>query len=174
MSIIEQIKENKEIETYFLNYIKWSYSLKTLPPEPPDIISKKLLEKASNIISNYDKARNELLVELRNKYQTEIQSNNLNINKIIIEVCEYYEEKYGKSAILKKTENKNVAKNKPNDILKNMLKIQTKNCEICQTTRLELKYTQLPLEQQNRLPNDNNNTYFFCPKCNTYTVLYQA
>ena len=174
MNIIEQIKENKTIESYFLYYIKWSYSKETLPAEPPANISKKELAKAGVIISNYAKARNELLVELQKKYDSIIQSNNLNINRIIIEVCEYYEDKYGKPAILKMTENKTAAKNSPEDIFKDMLKIQISNCEICRTPRLELKYQDLPIEQQNRFQYDANNYYLFCEKCNTYTVVFQT
>ena len=172
MSIIEQIIGNTTIEKYFLNYIKCSYSLKTLPPEPPANITKNELAKAATIISNYDKARNALLVELRKNYGPVIQSNHLNINTIVIEASEFYEDKYGKLAILKMTENITADKNKPGDIITDMLKIQIKNCEICHTPRLELKYQDLPIEQQNRFQKDENTYCLFCSGCNTYTVIY--
>jgi len=172
MSIIEQITGNTAIENYFLNYIKCSYSLKTLPPEPPANITKKELAKAATIISNYDKARNELLVELRKNYGSVMQSKHLNINTIVIEACEFYEDKYGKPEILKMSENKTVDENKPGNIITDMLKIQIKNCEICHTPRLELKHQDLPIEQQNKFHHDANNYYLFCPKCNTYTVIH--
>jgi predicted secreted protein len=70
------------------------------------------------------------------------------------------------------TENITADKNKPGDIITDMLKIQIKNCEICRTPRLELIYQDLPLEQQNRFQYDANNYYLFCQKCNTYAAIH--
>ena len=99
--MVEQIKEDKELENYFLNYIKHHLLKNELPDEMPSQEDEEKVTNYLKITYDFKKSVEELIDRLKSKYQLpeDIGHENSRMNKILVEVCEYYYSKYGENYI---------------------------------------------------------------------------
>ena len=173
------IKRNKELEKYFLDYLKWTYLFQEIPDKPQMSLKSKDFSKFIEITNERDRAIKELFKQLFKQYGLQVQSDSCNdpVNQIIIDVSEYYDKKYGEETILKMTNHKIKQSSKQNkDLIQQMLRIKSNNCERCGAQRVEMAYKQLPIETRQlfELGLEQADYYLFCPKCNTYTMISKS
>jgi hypothetical protein len=164
------IKRNKKLEKYFLGYLKCSYLLQTVPKDPHQNISPVETAKYLDIFNEFNSALNALLHQLDEHYNLRVQRENCDdpVNQIIIEVCEYYEKKYGEETIFKMTNTKENKTIKPNKLLmQQMLRVQSNNCENCGDPRIEVPFEQLPKDAKKAFEYglDQADSFLYCAKC---------
>ena len=99
------MKRNKELEKYFLDYLKWTYLFHKIPDKPQMSSKSNEASKFIEITNERDRAIKELFKQLYKQYGLQVQSDSCNdpVNQIIIDVSEYYDKKYGEGTILKMT-----------------------------------------------------------------------
>lgn len=101
--VSEEIKEDRELESYFLDYIKFNLLVRELPEALPDKATEEEVTKYLKITRGFELKTSSLLRVLRQKYNitTHLEGENQQlINQLLNNVCNYYIDQYGKDKIL--------------------------------------------------------------------------
>jgi len=100
--MIDKIKNDKELEPYFMKYMKLNLAIRKQPKEIPNNADKETTTDFLKVTYDFNKSIEELFQQLHDKYNVsiEIEDDDSPVNKILIEVCEYYYNKYGEDKII--------------------------------------------------------------------------
>jgi hypothetical protein len=167
------IKRNKELEKYFLSYIKWVTLAEDVPENPQECSSLEEFEMNKIFIYNSNKATEDLMSKLCIEYgfSLEIDSCDDPLNQLIGEVCEYYVEKYGFEMILSKEHIEYEIT--PLYNLNQILEETSNKCITCNSKRIKKAFKELPTDVQSSFEDIKEETDYFlyCPKCITYAMM---
>ncbi|MBS2101148.1 hypothetical protein [Carboxylicivirga linearis] len=175
MSTTRIIKRNKELEVYFLRYIRTAY-YQTLLGEVDETDIDDIL-KQERVLENFKDALNELADILEQKYNLVIDYNTHDCiaNKIIIEVSEYYVQKYSIHKILEMTEKyyEFQEANKQENLMNEILNISITECSKCGKRRDKVRESKIPPEMLNQIIEEKIEVdyYLHCPNCNEYSMI---
>lgn len=99
--MIEKIKNDKELEGYFLNYMRLNLEKRELPDELPDQKDEKKVTHYLKVTYDFNKAVETLMERLAEKYNLpdDLDREQSETNKTIVEVCDFYLSKYGEKYI---------------------------------------------------------------------------
>ncbi|MCF8302675.1 MAG: hypothetical protein K9I94_05300 [Bacteroidales bacterium] len=101
--LAEEIKEDQELEPYFLDYIKYNLLSRELPEELPQHASEDEVTRYLKITREFELKISSLLRMLRQKYniKTHLEGDNQQlINQLLNNVCSYYLDQYGREKIV--------------------------------------------------------------------------
>lgn len=99
--IAESIKKDKELENYFLTYMRLHLEKRDLPGELPDQKEEEEVTDYLKVTYDFNKAVQNLVGKLKEKYNLsdDIGNQKSKTNEVIIEVCDYYLSRYGEKYI---------------------------------------------------------------------------
>ncbi len=99
--VAESIKKDKELENYFLTYMRLHLEKRDLPGELPDQKEEEKVTDYLMVTYDFNKAVENLVGKLKEKYNLpdDIGNQKSKTNEVIIEVCDYYFSRYGEEYI---------------------------------------------------------------------------
>nr|WP_321407875.1 hypothetical protein [uncultured Carboxylicivirga sp.] len=177
MNITSKIQKDKELEQYFLKYLR-TYFLKAkfeyYTPSPKTEEEIQLKEKVHDEVYN---AFLDILKKLGLKHNILIdnQENFDRAMTIIVDVSDYYLSMFSFDEILDMTDKyfKNNDNLSDTPLLKDLLQSKMSICSKCGTKRDKVRESKIPPEMLNQIIEEKIDVeyYLHCTNCNEYTMI---
>lgn len=170
MDLLNVLQEDKELESFFLNFMNWNYDFWEIPENPK---TSEELRNGKMVLNERQKSIELLLQQIVSKHNPPSKDEE-SLMKLMFKVCEYYENKYGEKKIRESPRFTPQFNQQYNLLgLKHLLDDNVNLCSECHSLRERMTFEDLPKKIKNRFKKGKQNVdyYLFCEKCGLYSMV---
>lgn len=176
MISFDEIKNDNELEPFFLDYIRCAEESNDLPEEMPKDISEEEAESIIKTAYKADVSLLNLLSEINDKYKTEYDADEIEdddeIAEILNQTCEHYIDMHTIETIMARQ--LEFINDDNLDLTDLMLDNGINFCEKCNTEKVEYRFKELPddIKTEFKDMEESAEYFMYCPVCKDYAVIY--